>query len=139
MFKRLKLLLLLSFLPLVISGCASSTIREIGLDKLAPRKAEQELSIGINNYDQGNYQTAARYLQNAIRQKLTFKSDEVTARKYLAFIYCVTEREKLCAEEFRQAFILDPQFQLSGTEIGHPIWGPVYRRVKEERSMTRRK
>lgn len=138
MFKRLKLLLLIAFLPILISGCASSTIREIGLDKLAPRKAEQELSLGIHNYDIGNYQTAARYLQNSIRQKLTFQSDEVTARKYLAFIYCVTEREKLCAEEFRQAFILDPQFQLSSTEIGHPIWGPVYRRVKEERSARRR-
>ncbi|MHB1676913.1 MAG: TssQ family T6SS-associated lipoprotein [Sulfuriferula sp.] len=135
----LKRLILIFLLPLFITGCASSAIRDTGLDKLAPRKAEQELSAGINNYDNGNYQTAAHDLQNSINQGLTFTSDQVTAHKYLAFIYCISERKKLCSDEFKKALALDPHFELSATEAGHPIWGPVYRHVKKETSQTRKR
>ena len=122
-----------------MTGCASSTLRDTGLDKLAPRKAEQELSAGIDNYDKGNYQSAARDLHNSINQGLTFKSDQVTAHKYLAFIYCISDRKKLCGDEFKKALALDPNFELSATEAGHPIWGPVYRRAKKEANQARKR
>lgn len=128
---------LLSFI--FIAGCASYTIRDLGLDKLAPRKAEQELSIGIKNYENGNYQTATKYLQSAVYAGLTFKSDQVTAYKYLAFIDCISEREKQCREGFKKTFVLDPNFELSAAEAGHPAWGPVYRSVKEEQAASRKK
>lgn len=131
------ILYLLSFV--FLTGCASNTIRDLGLDKLAPRKAEQELSTGIKQYENGNYQTATKYLQSALYAGLTFKSDQVTAYKYLAFIDCISDREKLCREEFRKAFILDPNFELSAAEVGHPIWGPIYRSVREEQAGSRKK
>jgi Tfp pilus assembly protein PilF len=117
---------------LLMAGCASQTSRNLGIDKLSPRKAEQELSTGIHNYEDGNYKTASRQIQTALNDELTFTSDKVRAHKYLAFIYCTSERERQCREEFRKAFELDPAFKLEPAESGHPMWGPVYRSVQAE-------
>lgn len=124
------------FFPLVVAcfvaGCASQTARDIGVDKLAPRKAERLLSLGIGQYEDGNYKAAEKSLNEALDAGLTFQSDKVAARKYLAFIYCSSGRERACRDEFRRVFELDPQFTLDPTEEGHPIWGPIYRAVKAE-------
>ena len=122
-----------------IAGCASNTMRDLGLDKLAPRKAEQELSTGIKNYEDGNYQAAAKSMQNALNTGLTFKSDQITAHKYLAFVYCVSDREKQCREEFKKALELDPNFELTTAEAGHPLWGPVFRGLKVEPKPAKKK
>lgn len=123
---------LLAFSVMLAPGCTSAPVRDVGLDKLAPRKAEQELSTGIREYEDGNYRISARHLQNALDARLTFDSDAVRAHKYLAFIHCTSNRERQCREEFRRALELDPQFELSPAEAGHPIWGPVFRGVKAE-------
>jgi Tfp pilus assembly protein PilF len=104
----------------------------MGLDKLSPRKAEHELSTGIRSYEDGNYKAAAKSLQTALDEGLTFKSDQVMAHKYLAFIHCASEREKTCREEFKKALELDPKFELNTAESGHPIWGPAFRSVRAE-------
>lgn len=117
---------------LLASGCASGPVRDIGLDKLAPRKAEQALSTGLKDYEDGHYQRAAKNLQNALNQGLTFKSDRVTAHKYLAFVHCVSNRKKQCRVEFKEALALNPDFELSAAEAGHPLWGPVYREAQAE-------
>jgi len=114
-------------------------MRDLGLDKLAPRKAEQELSTGIKNYEDGNYQAAAKSMQNALNTGLTFKSDQITAHKYLAFVYCVSDREKQCREEFKKALELDPNFELTTAEAGHPLWGPVFRGLKVEPKPAKKK
>jgi hypothetical protein len=59
-------------------------------------------------------------------------SDQARAHKYLAFITCVSGREKSCRDEFRKAFDADPSFNLAAAEVGHPIWGPVFRSVKAD-------
>ena len=115
------------------TGCASDTARTIGLDKISAH-AEKELSTGIKNYEDGNYKTAAKNLQGALDAGLTFSSDRTRAHKYLAFIYCTSDREKQCRDEFRKAVETDPKFELGATETGHPIWGPVFRNVKMEMS-----
>jgi len=117
---------------LLISACSSGPIRDMGLDKLSPRKAEKELSAGLKSYENGQYQAAAKYLQNALDSGLTFKSDRVTAHKYLAFVYCVSDRKKQCRAEFKEALEINSDFELSSAEAGHPLWGPVYREVKAE-------
>ena len=119
-------------LLLLISACSSGPIRDMGLDKLSPRKAEKELSAGLKSYENGQYQAAAKYLQNALDSGLTFKSDRVTAHKYLAFVYCVSDRKKQCRAEFKEALEINSDFELSSAEAGHPLWGPVYREVKAE-------
>jgi Tfp pilus assembly protein PilF len=131
---RSRLLILISALLLLLgSGCSSGPVRDVGLDKLSPRKAEQELSTGLINYENGNYKAAAKSLQSALDSGLTFDSDAARAHKYLAFIHCLSNREKQCREEFRKALGKDNNFDLDPAEAGHPIWGPVFRAVKAER------
>lgn len=129
---QIRLLILFLVAGVLAAGCSSTPIRDLGLDKLAPRKAEQELSTGLKNYEDGNYQTAAKYLQNALNTGLTFQNDRVAAHKYLAFINCVSDREKQCREEFKKALEIDPTLELTTSEAGHPIWGPVFRALKAE-------
>lgn len=131
---RSRLLVLISILLLLLgTGCSSGPVRDVGLDKLSPRKAEQELSTGIKSYEDGNYKAAARSLQSALEAGLTFDSDSVRAHKYLAFIHCLSNREKQCRDEFRKALEKDSKFELEPAEAGHPIWGPAFRAVKAER------
>ena len=127
------LILISALLMLLGSGCSSGPVRDVGLDKLSPRKAEQELSTGLTNYEDGNYKAAAKSLQSALNSGLTFDSDAARAHKYLAFIHCLSNREKQCRDEFRKALDKDNQFDLEPAEAGHPIWGPVFRAVKTER------
>jgi len=130
---RSRLLVLISALLLLLgTGCSSGPVRDVGLDKISPRKAEQELSTGIMNYEEGNYKAAAKSLQSALDSGLTFDSDAARAHKTLAFIHCLSNREKQCRDEFRKALEKDNKFDLEPAEAGHPIWGPVFRAVKAE-------
>lgn len=116
----------------LVAGCASQTARDIGIDKLAPRKAEQALNSGVRHYEEGELNAAQKNLQEALALGLTFDADKVTAHKYLAFIYCASNQEKQCRDAFRRAFEIDPAFKLERTEIGHPLWGPVYNSVRAD-------
>ena len=51
---------------LLMISCAAPVVRDAGLDKFAPRKAEQDLSSGIRAYEDGQYASSARFLQNAL-------------------------------------------------------------------------
>lgn len=117
---------------LLLSACAAPITRDTGLDKLALRKAEQDLSAGIRAYEDGDYKTAPRLLQNALDTGLFLSADKVAAHKYLAFMHCAQSREKLCRNEFRKALELNPDFELSPAETGHPVWGPVFKNLKAE-------
>ena len=115
---------------LLMAACAAPIVRDVGLDKLAPRKAEQDLSAGIRAYEDGDYKTSARLLQNALSAGVFLNSDKVAAHKYLAFIHCAQSREKSCRDEFRKALELDPKLELTPAESGHPSWGPVFKSLK---------
>lgn len=131
---RLSLLITISVTLLLITiGCSSLPFRDIVLDKLSSNKGNQALSMGIQNYEDGNYKTAAKNLQSALDLGLTFASDAVQAHKYLAFIHCLSNREKQCRDEFKKALEKDSKFDLKPAEAGHPLWGPVFRSVKAER------
>ena len=121
-----------------LGGCSSAPVRAIGADQIAPRQAERDLSAGIRAYEEGQYKTSAQRLQEALDGGLAFTTDQVTAYKYLAFVHCATGRTQQCRDEFRHAFALDPAFELTKAEAGHPTWGPVYRSVKNERRGTQR-
>lgn len=124
--------ILLGALFLLMAGCASKTSRDIGIDKLSLRKAEQSLSTGVKQYDDGELKLAQKSLQDALSLGLTFDSDKVSAHKHLAFIYCSSNQERQCRDEFRRAFEVDASFKLERTEIGHPLWGPVYTGVRAD-------
>ncbi|MEW5768970.1 MAG: TssQ family T6SS-associated lipoprotein [Pseudomonadota bacterium] len=117
-------ILIIAIAALLATGCATGPFGHGG------GKAEQELAAAIHQYEDGDYKSAARRFQEALDEGLRARADKVTAHKYLAFIHCASNREKACREEFRLALELDPGFELSQAEQGHPIWGPVYRNVR---------
>ena len=115
---------------LLVTGCAAPIVRDAGLDRLALRKAEKDLSLGIRAYEDGDYRTSTRLLQSALAADLFLDSDKVAAHKYLAFMQCSQSRKKACRDSFRKVLELDPKFELTPAESGHPAWGPVFRSLK---------
>lgn len=95
------------------------------------RPAERALINGLRAYEDGAFERAEQSFRTAVLQNLRDRRDLAVAHKYLAFIACAFNRLGECEREFRNAFGADPGFLLSDAEIGHPIWGPVYRRVAD--------
>jgi Tfp pilus assembly protein PilF len=91
-----------------------------------------KLDKGVESYAEGNYIASMAALKDVLLTKLADKDDKVSAYKYLAFIHCVSGREKLCYDAFRKALALKPDFELTPAEAGHPVWGPVFRSAKSK-------
>jgi hypothetical protein len=95
-------------------------------------KAKESLAAGKQQYQDGQYEDAQKSLNEALTHGLLSKSEQSSARKYLAFMFCVTNRKSQCEDEFRKAMEIDPGFDLAPAEAGHPIWGPVYKNVRAQ-------
>jgi Tfp pilus assembly protein PilF len=95
-------------------------------------KAKESLANGLRQYQEGQYEDAQKSLMAALDHGLLSHTEQSTARKNLAFMYCVTNRTQQCEDEFRKAMEIDPSFDLTPAEIGHPIWGPVYKSVRAQ-------
>ena len=95
-------------------------------------RAKDQLAQGVKQFDAGDFDNAAKNLQGSLDHGLLPKQDQSTARKYLAFIFCLANRDQACRDEFRKAFEINPEFALTPAEDGHPIWGPVYRSVRTQ-------
>ena len=113
-----------------LGGCATGPGKEIS--RIFERKGEPQLQQGIRNYDDGRLPQASANFQSALEAGLN-QGDQVKAHKYLAFIHCVSGRDRQCRAHFRSALELDPAFELAPAEAGHPTWGPVFRSVKAGR------
>jgi Tfp pilus assembly protein PilF len=127
--------LLLLAATVLLAGCESAPIKAVRQtfnDIFVGQKGEAELNAGIKSYENANYTESARQLQSAIDLGL-YKSNQVQAHKYLAFIHCVSGRPAQCRGEFRKALDIDPEFVLQPAEAGHPLWGPVFTSVKSRR------
>lgn len=102
---------------------SQSTLRE---------RAQEQLALGIRQYNAGEFESAQKSLTGALDHGLLSKADQSSARKHLAFIHCLVNRETQCRDEFRKAFEINSDFALTPAEDGHPIWGPVYRNVRAQ-------
>jgi len=108
---------------------------------LAPPPVEsasaRALASGVALYDAGDFNGAIKRLisakeiwdDSASRDAL---ANKVTANKYVAFSYCVTNRRTQCRKHFVDALKLDPDFALEATEKTHPVWGPEFERAKKQ-------
>jgi len=120
---------------LLLVGCASAPppppapAAPNGLAELMERPAERALIEGIRAYDDGQYPQAEAALRKALGAGLVSARDRASAHKLLAFITCTSERLAECEAAFRAARAADPAFALNRSEAGHPLWGPVYRKV----------
>ena len=113
----------------ITARAETSVSGQTAAQQAARSKGRPELDAGIKSYEDGKYSEAAAKLQTAITAGLT-TSDETKAHKYLAFIHCVSKREKQCRTEFRKALDITPTLELDAAEADHPMWGPVFRSVK---------
>ena len=118
---------------LVLTACGtvgtcedgSGGIRLFGKDAV-----EQKMDQGVKEYEEGNYDASVYALQGVLETKLADKDAKVNAYKYLAFINCISSRERICKDYFRKVLAINPNFELTPAEAGHPIWGPAFRSVK---------
>jgi Tfp pilus assembly protein PilF len=111
--------------PLLLSACVTG-----GFFNNQPNQAEQKLTCAVFSYDDGDYKIAIAGLQNALDSGLRSKNEQALAHKYLAFIHCMSGDQEQCREEFKKALMIDPSFDLSPSEAGHPMWGPVFKSEK---------
>lgn len=143
----MRLFIIIMLLVPLLSGCETvkkgvqSVTDSLDFEKARAKSAEDaplptpeaRLKSGIALYEDGNYAQAQRSLQGSLNEGLASRSDQARAYKYLAFIYCVTDRVAQCRQEFNNAFTADPKFSLTAAEAGHPSWGPIYRSVARGR------
>ncbi len=104
----------------------------IGLAELMERPAERALVEGIRTYDEGLYVGSEAALRRALKAGLSSPRDRATAHKLIAFITCTSDRMAECELAFRAALKADPAFALGKSEVGHPMWGPVFERVRRQ-------
>lgn len=109
--------------------------REREARRLALRaSAQAALKEGQELYDRGDYSGTIKKLMGTQELFQTDTDVQLEAYKYLAFSYCLSKRQTQCADSFNKAFALDSSFDLAPAERGHPMWGPVFDRVKKTRS-----
>lgn len=100
----------------------------------APTQGDtQALREGIRLYENGDFNAAIRRLSSPEIASGPVRM-RVTALKYTAFSYCVTNRAAQCQQAFEKALKLDPQFELAPGERGHPLWAPVFAKAKARAS-----
>jgi hypothetical protein len=90
---------------------------------------EAALNDGLKAYQAGQYKQAEAQLAAALKAGLATPADQVAAHKHLAFIYCTSKRDTMCAASFKAAKAADPSFALSKAEAGHPMWARTYKRA----------
>ena len=114
----------------LLGACVQPPTAPSGLMDVAERPAEKALLAGIRAYDDAQYPEAEKLFASALQTGLASQKDRAAAHKHLAFIYCTSSRVSECEAAFRAARQADPAFALSKSESGHPLWGPVYKRLQ---------
>jgi Tfp pilus assembly protein PilF len=127
---RYRVLLLVGIM--LLTSCAMRAGKDKPIEQPPQSVSEQLLEKGIKNYEEGEYKSATKGIQDALNAGLPHKTDSAKAHKYLAFIACSSDNTRKCRDEFRKAFEDDPNFALDAAEAGHPVWGPVYKGVRDQ-------
>ena len=131
--ESMKLVVAMAAWLALLAGCATGPASEITNPfavLFQGSKAEQALAAGVKEFEEGEYADATKSLQSSLDLGLARAADGAKAHKYLAFIYCVSGRQRPCQDEFRAALAVNPSMELEPSETGHPIWGPEFRSAK---------
>lgn len=118
-----------------LAGCATPAspppdgMQTVSVARLYQQPAERAFLNAMNLYEDGKHERAEALFRRALAEGLNDRHDAAMAYKHLAFIACAYNRPAECETAFRNAFAADPAFRLTEAEVGHPLWGPVYRRV----------
>jgi len=94
------------------------------------RAAQKDLEEAIALYDKGDFNGTVDRIASSAAIGRGSIAIQTSAYKLSAFSYCVTRRAAQCRAQFEAAFKADPAFDLAPAERGHPLWGPVFDRVR---------
>lgn len=118
---------------LLLTGCSSILSCDDGRDVVwFTSSTEHLLNNGIRYFEDGNYSEAMKTLQDVVDNADSNNETKVISYKYLAFIHCISDREKMCRESFKKALDINPNFALTPAEAGHPVWGSVFNSMKSK-------
>jgi tetratricopeptide (TPR) repeat protein len=109
---------------------AASSRKSLSL--LPVGKAEQLLADGMVKYDSGEYDAALKLYEAALKEGLKEKADQVRAMKYSSFSHCLRERFRDCRASFMKIYDVDPTFDLTPAEAGHPSWTRTFASAKAQ-------
>ncbi|HVL56944.1 MAG TPA: TssQ family T6SS-associated lipoprotein [Burkholderiaceae bacterium] len=94
--------------------------------------ARQRLHEAIRLYDEGDFLGSVRKLETSSEIWVSSIPVRIAAYKQLAFSNCAAGRRNSCRRAFENLLFLDPSYELSPLEIGHPVWGPVFQQAKRD-------
>ena len=114
----------------LLGACVQAPPAPIGVVDISARPAERALLAGLKAYDDAQYESADRLFRESLAAGLASPRDRAEAHKRLAFLDCAAGRLADCEAEFRLARQADPRFALDKSEAGHPVWGPVYKKLQ---------
>ena len=115
----------------LLAACAQAPQAPVvGVVDVMARPAERALLAGLKAYDDAQYESADRLFREALGAGLASPRDRAEAHKRLAFLHCAGGRLADCEAEFRLARQADRNFTLDKSEAGHPVWGPIYRKLQ---------
>jgi tetratricopeptide (TPR) repeat protein len=95
-------------------------------------KAEQILADGMVKYDAGDYEAALKLYEAALKEGLKEKRDQVRAMKYSSFCLCLKDRYRDCRASFMKIYEVEPNFDLTPAEAGHPSWTRTFASAKAQ-------
>jgi len=114
----------------LLAACVQAPPAPVGIVDIIARPAERSLLAGLKAYDDAQYESADRLFREALGAGLASPRDRAEAHKRLAFLRCASGRLAECEAEFRLARHADAAFALDKSEAGHPVWGPVYKKLQ---------
>jgi len=103
-----------------------------GKPKQSLPKAEQMLVDGLVKYEAGEYADSQKLLEAAFKEGLKEKKDQVRALKHAAFCLCLLGKYPACRAEFLRIYDVDPDFDLTPAEAGHPSWTKTFAGAKAQ-------
>ena len=127
---RSPLRLAIALAAALMAGCVQPSPPPLGLLDVAARPAERALLAGLKAYDDAQYDSADRLFREALAAGLVSPRDRAEAHRRLAFIQCPARPLGECDAEFKLARQADRTFALDKSEAGHPVWGPVYKKLQ---------
>lgn len=115
---------------LVTEREAAQSRRTTGFMPLS--RAETMLQDGLVKYDSGDYDEALKLLEASLKEGLKDRTEQVRAMKFVAFSLCLKDRASACRAAFVKIYEVNPDFDLTPAESGHPSWTKTFASVKAQ-------
>lgn len=114
----------------MLGACTQTTSQQRYSDEQIQHSRTALQSVR-ESYDSGNYGDVITRVARDDRLHEAPSDIRVEALKLQAFSLCMRNYAAMCKERFQTILSLQPDFDLSDGERGHPQWGPVFEQAKQ--------